>query len=118
MRQLTPLLAVLVTACAIQTKRAAVIVEPTAASRADVLSSVRAALNNAQILLADTALTQDSVLLIERAPHDDPLGVPANGRELQQPERFLLFLQGSRCVLVHERTGQRWQLPHTRCMAR
>ncbi len=119
MKYTAPCLPALIAACATstQTGQPAVVVEPTPASRADLLSSVQAALNNNQILLADTALTQESVLLIERAPHTDPLGLPANGRELQQPERFLLSVQDAHCVLTHERTGRRWQLPHTQCRA-
>jgi len=101
-----------------QNTRPALIVDPTAASRADLLDAVRAALNNAPVTLADDALTHENLLLIERQRRLDPQGLPANGRELGLPERFLLSIDGKRCVLTHERTQRHWVLTHTHCKAR
>ncbi len=94
----------------------AVIVDPTPASRAALSQAVRAALGGAPVLLADDALTRDPLLIIERAPHRDPSGLPAQGRELGMPERFHLLKSGGRCVLVHERTGTRSPLAATSCV--
>jgi hypothetical protein len=99
-------------------ERPALITITTADSRADLLSAVSAALNYVPLLLADDALTQDSVLLIEPRQRLDPSDLPINGRELGRPERFLLSIQGRHCVLTHERTQQRQILKHTSCNAR
>ncbi len=93
----------------------AVIVDPTAASRAALSQAVRTALG-VPVLLAADALTRDCLLVIERAPHADPSGLPAQGRELGMPERFHLVKSGGRCVLVHERTGTRYPLAATSCV--
>lgn len=84
----------------------AVVVEPTAQSRAALLQAVTDALGQ-EPLLAEGALTRESVLIVERRHLD--------GRERGLPERFLLFKAGARCVLVFERTGQRSPLVETRC---
>jgi hypothetical protein len=101
-----------------QNERPALIIHPTAAGRADLLHAVRAALNNAPVTLADDALMRENVLLIERQQRLDPQGLPANGRELGLPERFLLSTDGKRCVLTHERTQRQWVLTHSHCKAR
>jgi hypothetical protein len=95
----------------------ALIVQPDVDSRAELLSTVRTALNNAPLTLADDALTRDSVLMIERQTRLDPYGLPANGRELGLPERFVLVTDGKRCVLTQARTQQQWLLTHTHCIA-
>jgi hypothetical protein len=61
---------------------------------------------------------RENVLLIERQQRLDPQGLPANGRELGLPERFLLSTDGKRCVLTHERTQRQWVLTHSHCKAR
>jgi hypothetical protein len=93
----------------------AVIIHPTADSRAALLRAVGAALDGAQVTLADDALTHESILLIERARRLDPSGLLANGRELGMPERFRLVKSGGQCVLVHERSGKRAVLAATEC---
>ncbi len=96
----------------------ALVTHPTAASRAELLRVVRRALNGASVQIADDALTGDNVLLIERARHRDSEGRLLDGREKGRPERFRLVKAGSRCVLVHERTGRRWKLAKTTCFPR
>jgi hypothetical protein len=110
----------LIAACASEPTHvhAALIIHPDAASRAELLDAVTAALNHAPVSLADDALVHDSVLLIERQPRLDPTGVQANGRELGMPERFLLASDGRHCVLTHDRTRRHWVLTHTQCKAR
>lgn len=95
----------------------ALIVEPDAASRQELQQVVQTALNGASVALAPDALTADSVLSIE---HGAPRGLdapPATGRQLGRPETFRLLLDGPQCVLVHERTGLRWLLLETTCVA-
>jgi len=96
----------------------ALIVNPTAASRAALASAVGAALGGAVVMLSDDALTAQSWLAIDRRPRRDPEGTPAQGRELGRPEEFLLVKSGGRCVLVHQRTGQRYPLADTECVER
>lgn len=93
----------------------AVIVNPTAQSRASLRQAVGAAVQGAQVTLADDALTSVSTLLVERATRRDPAGLPLNGRELSPPERFRLVMSDEQCVLVHERSGARFTLAATAC---
>lgn len=106
------------TSPAVQTERPALIVQATAESRAELLKVVRVALHDVPLLLADDALTRDSILLIEPRQRFDAMGLPVNGRALGMPERFLLSVDGRRCVLTQERTRQRWVLERTQCKAR
>jgi hypothetical protein len=93
----------------------AVLTNPTAESRAELVRRVSGALHGAPITIADDALTRDSALIIERTPPRTADGVPLSGRETGRPERFRLVKNGSRCVLVHERTGKRWTLKAATC---
>ena len=93
----------------------AVLTHPTADSRAELLRIVSGALQGARITLADDALTRDGTLILERAPARTAGGVPRNGRETGRPQHFRLMKRGSRCVLVHERTGRRFPLAAATC---
>jgi hypothetical protein len=95
----------------------AVIVRPTAASRAALARAVSAALDGVRVTLADDALTRESVLVLEHTPRRDPYGLPLSGRDLGMPERFELLKRGDQCILVHERTGRRTTLLATSCVA-
>jgi hypothetical protein len=99
-------------------ERPAVIVQASAAGHAELLRTVREALGEASVTLADDALTHSSVLLIERSRQRDAAGQRLNGRELQMPDRFDLRTRHSQCLLVHERTQRRWTLRESRCAAR
>jgi hypothetical protein len=94
------------------------IVNPTAATRTELLHIVRMALNNAPVTLSDDALTQDTVLIIERTPRRDTSGQLLNGHVLETPERFVLSLSHSHCVLTQESTHRHWVLRQTTCVAR
>ena len=101
------LLAQLLPACAAaQPEVPAVIDTPTNESRAELAQAVSSALHGAPVTLADDALTRTSRLIIEK---------PLTGRDLDKPEHFQLVKTGTRCVLIHERTGKRTTLPSTRC---
>jgi len=91
------------------------IVDPTPESRATLARAVVEALNGAQALLADDALTTSSELVIERTMPRDLNGRSLDGRELDRPTHFRLVLSGSQCVLVREADGRRWVLTATRC---
>ena len=93
----------------------AVIVHPTAESRAALAEAVSIALNGAKVTLADFALTGSSELMIERMIRRDPEGLPVQGRVTERPERFKLVKSGADCVLIHEGTGRRYRLVDTEC---
>ena len=93
----------------------AVLTNPTAESRTELARRVSGALHGAPITIADDALTRDSTLIVERTRPRTPDGVLLNGRETGRPEHFRLVKNGTRCVLVHERTGKRWTLKAATC---
>src|SRR5512144_2563069 len=80
----------------------AVIVDPTPESRAALQQAVTDALHGLDVLLAPDALTRESVLLLEPRHME--------GRETRTGEKFRLVKSGAQCVLIHERTGQRFVL--------
>lgn len=103
------------TTAELQDAQPAVLLAPTTATRAELHKIITAALGNRQLMLADDALTHESTLILDRQPRTDAGGALLNGRELGMPEHFALFVRGSNCWLVRERTGQRWQLAHAQC---
>lgn len=97
--------------------RPARIVDPTPASRAALHSAVAVALNGADVMLADDALTQSSVLTIERKAFRDTENNRIMGRELGMPIQFRLIKHGEQCYLVRESSGAKWLLADTTCVA-
>jgi hypothetical protein len=93
----------------------AVLTSPTPESRAELARIVGSALHGAPVTLAEDALTGDGTLIVDRAVARTRDGVPLSGREMGRPERFRLVKRGSRCLLVHERTGRRWTLSAATC---
>jgi hypothetical protein len=96
----------------------AVLTNPTGRSHAELAKVVSRAMNGAPVTIADSALTSDDVLIVDRVVRRDARGVELNGRETGRPEHFRLVKSGSRCVLVHERTGRRWTLRSATCAPR
>lgn len=95
----------------------AIIIHPTAASRADLELAVSREFHGTRVRLADDALTRDSLLIVGRAQARDVRGLPLNGRELERPQHFRLIRRGGRCVLLHLETGKSQVLTHTACRA-
>jgi hypothetical protein len=101
---------------AVHEERPALIVDPTPESRAELERVVSDMLFGAEVMLADDALTDSSVLIVERnriRRLDNP---PLSGRDLGRPERFQLVTAGNRCVLIHENDEARYELQETRCV--
>lgn len=96
----------------------AVLVSPTAESRAELARVVSRALGGAPVTLAADALTVDGTLAVERAERRDASGRPLNGRDTGRPEHFRLVRDGARCVLVRERTAERFRLDSVSCALR
>ena len=99
-------------------EQAAVIVQPSAQSRAALQSAVSKALHRNTVALADDALTTDSILLIEPIRPRDAMGLLLQGRETRAPEQFRLVKSGRYCILIHERTDERQELAQTQCAVR
>ncbi|MGA8205838.1 MAG: hypothetical protein WB812_15060 [Woeseiaceae bacterium] len=96
--------------------RPARIVEPDAASRAALQRAVNDALNT-DVALADDALTDSSLLIIERNPPKSMGSPPAQGRIMEAPIQFQLVTDGTHCLLVDRRDDSRRVLEDTRCAA-
>lgn len=95
---------------------AARIVEPDDASRTALRRVVNTALHT-EVTLADDALTDSSLLVIERSPARRIQGHPTQGRIMEAPIQFRLVIHGEDCVLIDERDRSRYQLENTRCKA-
>jgi hypothetical protein len=81
----------------------AVIVNPTPQSRAELSVAVQRALHSDPIPLSDDALTQSSLLPIDRIPRRDSHGRLLNGLVIgRKPEMFRLVKNGNSCVLIHD----------------
>lgn len=93
----------------------AVIDNPDAAGRAELLATVRKALGDVAVTLADNALTESNVLLIERVPRRNASGLLLNGRDLGRPQGFHLYLSGAHCVLKQDGTDRNWVLQRSKC---
>jgi hypothetical protein len=96
--------------------QAAVIVDPDAASRAALQQTVNAALHT-DVTLADDALTDTNILIVERKVPQSIEGSPAQGRNMEMPTQFRLVTDGANCILVDQRDASRHILADTRCVA-
>jgi hypothetical protein len=94
----------------------ALLVAPDANTQAELQRLVSTALGGVSITLSDAALTDSSLLIIERKPHVDASGARIMGRDLEMPEQFQLIKQGSVCLLEQIRTGERWPLQGAVCV--
>ena len=97
-------------------ERPARVVDADEASRAALQAALKDALGR-DVLLADTAFTDSSRLVIEVSPPatmENP--VPA-GLELRDPLQFRLVKSGDDCILVSLQDDSRRVLADTRCEA-
>jgi len=92
------------------------ITNPSAASRAALQNAVNDALHT-EVLLAASALTTSSILVIERNPPRSMQNQAATGRNMDPPMRFHLVLNNSECILVDQRDESRHRLEDTTCAA-
>ena len=96
--------------------QAAVIVDSNDASRAALQQVVNNALNT-EVALAADALTDTSLLIIERKVPRSLAGSPAQGRTMDMPIQFRLVSNGSDCILIDQRDESRHKLQDTSCVA-
>ncbi|RLA32126.1 MAG: hypothetical protein DRR11_09130 [Gammaproteobacteria bacterium] len=95
---------------------AARITNPTDDSRKALQSAVNAALDT-NVTLANDALTDSSVLTIERNPPRSMENLPAQGRNMDMPMQFRLVLNDGNCVLIYTADDSRRNLADTSCVA-
>lgn len=95
---------------------AARISNPTDDSRKALQSAVNTALD-ANVTLAGNALTDSSVLTIERNPPRSMDNLPAQGRNMDMPMQFRLVLNDGDCVLIYTADDSRRKLSDTHCVA-
>jgi hypothetical protein len=87
---------------------------------ADSLAALQAAVNEAlgtEVLLAKEALTDSSLLTIERWPAGTMENPVPQGRILDKPMQFRLVVNDSNCILIDQRNETRYVLENTECAA-
>ena len=92
------------------------IVNPDADSRAALQAAVNEAIGR-EVMLADDALTDSSMLVIERwmpGTLEDPA---PQGWILEKPVQFQLVRNGEDCFLLRKSDGARYVLSNTDCEA-
>jgi hypothetical protein len=82
---------------------------------AELAAAVAGMFGGIPVPIADDALTQSPVLVLERVPRAGPDGLLADGRKIGRPDFVRLLRVGARCVLVDDRTGQRRVLQRAQC---
>ena len=93
------------------------IINPDSGSRAALQAAVNEALDT-DVALADDALTNSSILTIQRHLTDSLEGEPAQGRNMEMPIQFRLVISGGDCLLIDQRDQSRRILRNTSCTAR
>ncbi len=91
------------------------LVEPSAATRAELARAVAGALEREEVTLDDDALTDGSTLVVARRLHRDAQQRVISGRDLESPEHFHLHLVGEDCVLTHVGSDRQWILRTATC---
>lgn len=89
----------------------AVLVDPSAAVRAELLDAIRESLQGADVTLGSTAFVDASTVLVER----NAVARQLDGRDRGRPESFRLQLRQGRCVLLHARDPEPRVLALARC---
>lgn len=93
----------------------ALLIDPGPDDHAQLVRTVSRALNVSTVVLADDALTRESMFFIERTPARNEAGRRLDGRDVAHPEQFQLVTDGHRCGLIHRRSGKLYALPRLRC---
>ena len=94
----------------------ALIIQPNEASRAELRKTLSGLFGGREINLADDALTDSSLLVLQHARDQESGGRPALGRDVARPFRFQLIKKEDDCFLVDMRDGKRYLLADTICV--
>ena len=92
------------------------IANPDDTSRAALQEVVNTAFGT-NVTLADNALTDSSLLTIERRPQPTMENPNPLGRNMEMPFQLRLYINGTDCVLVDQRDEARYTLANTSCEA-
>ena len=111
-----PVLAGACSTTVVQADGPALLTNPGPETLREIEQTVSGALDGAPITLAEDVLTKNSVLVIERGLQRGIGRPPVLGRDLGQPYRFQLVIEGSQCMLVDEQNGRRWPLAGVECV--
>jgi len=69
------------------------------------------------VLLADDAFVNSSLLVIENNPRPSLQNPEPQGRIMAEPMRLRLITTGTDCIVIDDRDGKRYPLPDTTCEA-
>jgi hypothetical protein len=90
------------------------IIDADDASRADLQEAVNMAFGT-DVTIADYALTNSSVLIIERGPRPSMENPDPVGRNMERPVQLRLIIDEVDCILVDTRNNARYTLSNTSC---
>jgi hypothetical protein len=93
----------------------ALIVQPDETSRAALENTLSELFGGKEIIVADDALTDSSMLSLEVNLREQLDSQPTLGRVVTKPFRFQLFKSKKGCFLVDLRDGGRYLLVDTNC---
>ena len=96
--------------------KAARIIDADERSRAALQHAVNDALNT-EVKLADDALTESTLLIIELSPPRGMRAMPTQGRNMGDPIQFRLVINRDDCILIDQRDRSRYLLEDTKCKA-
>ena len=94
----------------------ALIVQPDAASRTALQTTLSTVFGGYEVKLSDDALTRSSLLVLETGASKTIANPPLTGRVLSRPYQFRLIKNGDDCILVDLRDDTRHALANTTCM--
>jgi hypothetical protein len=92
------------------------IVNPDDASRASLQVTVNQIMG-INVIISDRALTDSSVLIIERSLRPTMENPVPDGRMMSHPAQFRLVINQSECILIDPRDQSRHRLNDTSCAA-
>jgi hypothetical protein len=92
------------------------IIDADDASRAELQEAVNAAFGT-NVTIAAHALTNSSVLTIERGPRPSLENPDPVGRNMEKPVQLRLVIDETDCILVDPRNNARYTLSNTACEA-
>lgn len=104
------------TGCHLQPPQHALLAEANANSTRQIRLIVEEALESKNIIISQSAFTQNSQLIVQRrAAHfaDSPRFLS----ELEQPHRFILLKTNGDCLIRHEQSQRQWYLQQVDCVS-
>ena len=78
----------------------------------DIIST---SLHGTKITLSKNAFIHDSIIIIEPTKIQSIEQPQGMGRNVRQPEKYQLILDGGQCFLLHDKTQLTWHLGNLKC---